>query len=109
MTENKNVKAEIKRLQENTEKLTTDMDAIQKKTKMQTIPKTTKKITTLVNKNTNYMETNKENIIDNEQMYIQKAPVKEIVALEAQVPFLLKEVKLTILAAYFKRREQKTY
>ena len=100
MTENKNVKAEIKRLQENTERLTTDMDAIQKKTKMQTIPKATKKITsaTSMNRNTNYMETNKENILDNEQVYIQKAPVKEIVALEAQVSFLL-EVKLTTLAA----------
>jgi len=93
MTENKNVKENVKKLQDNNEKLVGDLETTQKKLKTQTIPKSktsrtvTSNIITTTTRNAHLMESNKENFEMNDQE--KKAPLKEVIALEAQVNIFL--------------------
>jgi len=94
MTENKNIKENVKKLQENNEKLATDLETTQKKLKNSTIPKTKTSRTissniTTTTRHGNLLESNKENFEINDQEISKKAPLKEVIALEAQVRFNL--------------------
>jgi len=80
MTENKKVQENVKKLQENNEKLVGDLETTQKKLKGQTIPKSktsrtvTSNIITTTTRNANLMESNKENFEINDQDFSKKAP-----------------------------------
>ena len=97
MNETKNSKADNQKLKETVDKLTADLEAIQKKFKTQTIPKvrTTKVASSgTTAKGTNFMDINKENYDDNEQDFSKKTSFKEVIALEAQVIFSLYSIYL---------------
>lgn len=87
MTDAKNAKTDNQKLKETVDKLTADLEAVQKKFKTQTIPKMRTKVSSsgTTAKATNFMELNKENYDDNEQDFSKKTSYKEVIALEAQV------------------------
>jgi len=97
MTENKNAREDKKKLQENLEKISGELEATQKKIKTHTIPRSTRtKLlasgASTASRNMNILDLNKENVEDNEQEFNKKAPFKEVVALEAQVALFLVKI-----------------
>jgi hypothetical protein len=101
MTDAKNAKTDNQKLKETVDKLTADLEAVQKKFKTQTIPKMRTRVSSsgTTAKATNFMEINKENYDDNDLDFSKKTSYKEVIALEAQVIYC-KILNLLILKSY---------